>query len=153
MVLRKCVTGGAAALAAASLPFVTDIPRAGANSFYQEEQAFQLEYVAPDGDDVLCSVSGRTSLIGPEGDFFARSENSVFTTEVEDCRASLLIEVSYVDTAGVRRTTSAQGTGTELVQDSFDVGSDYQATHTITLLDCRPSAGTVCSVSFSTRPK
>jgi hypothetical protein len=153
MGVAKRLAGGAAALTAASLPFATNVPGAGANSFYEEEQGFQVDYVDPNGDSVHCTVSGRTSLIGPEGDFFARSENVVFATETGDCRASLLIEATYVDTAGIRRTTSAQGTGLSLVLDSFDVASNYQATHTIDLLDCQPSAGRACTFTFTTRPK
>jgi hypothetical protein len=37
--------------------------------------------------------------------------------------------------------------------DNFDIASGYTATHTVTLLDCDPSAESECSATFTTQPK
>jgi hypothetical protein len=154
MAFKWRLAGGAAALTVASLPFATDIPGAGADSFYEDRDGAQLHYQGPNGETVHCSVTGHSALMAADGDYQARSESGAFAnTPGEDCRASFLLEVTYIDTAGSRRTTYTEGTGTTVAQWSFDIRSGYEATHTITLLECRPSATSACSATFSTQPK
>jgi hypothetical protein len=155
MRFKQAVAGGVATLAAASVPVAMDVPSAaGANSFYEDRNAAQLEYTNADGQRVHCSVTGHSALMGDEGDFQGRSETATFDGNFGDgCRASLFVEVTYVDTSGIHRFNNTEGTGTTVATWNFDIQSDYEATHTVHLLDCEPSATSECSATFTTRPK
>jgi hypothetical protein len=145
MSLRMKVTAGTTALV---LPLLIGGGAAGAS-----DASGQITYTDDSGQRITCDYYGSGGIVGNTNQGSAYTENSINQQTTPGCEAEMAITATYTDTDGKRRRHSASSVGGRtLWLHSFDVASDYVATHDIWWLSCQnPDPGDACSVRFTTK--
>lgn len=145
MSMRMKVTAGVTALA---LPVLLHGGTAGASGVRG-----QITYTDDGGQRITCDYAGGSGIVGDTNQGSAYTENSINQATTPGCEAEMAITATYIDTDGKRRRHSASSFGGQsLFLNSFDVESDYVATHDIWWLSCQnPDPGDACSVRFTTK--
>jgi hypothetical protein len=145
MSLRMKMTAGATAMA---LPLLLGGGTAGASAVRG-----QITYTNDSGQRITCDYAGSSGIVGDTQQADAYTENGINQATTPGCEAEMVITVTYIDTDGRRRRQSASSVeGRSLFLHSFDVASDYVATHDIFWLECQnPDPGDACSVRFTTK--
>ena len=147
MGLRKTVFGGMAALATGALPFVGDLPAAGADDFFLDVKTFDYTFDDLSGQPKTCTASGGSGLTRRTGESTFTADS--FTTILGDgCTGVTTLSISYRDASGTLRHAIASGDN-EVALTLDGVGSSWVARHGITFDDCAED----CFVAFTTSPK
>jgi len=148
MAVGRRATKLCAAAAPAALPLVLGQGAASAGS-----HSGQLSYTDGSGDGITCDYYGESGIVGGTTQGPAYIENSIEQQTAPGCEAEMVLTVTYIDTGGQRRRASASSLdGRSLFLHSFDVASEYVATHDLYYLACQnPDPGSSCSVHFTTK--
>ncbi len=117
-------------------------------AFAEGEQALTFEH---DGQQVTCRLYGQSDVVEGDGSASSRTNGDVDPR----CAGLLAVEVTYVDTGGVRRTSrSSTASGSDVGQAVQGVQDSFSATHTVRFTACEdPSDPSACELSFTTSPK
>ncbi len=147
MGLRRALAGGVAALATGALPFVGDVPPAGADDFLLDLKTFDYTFDDLDGQPRTCTASGSSGLTRRTGEstFTADSFTGILG---EGCTGFTTLFVSYRDAQGTVRHLVASGDN-EVAVTLDGIRDGWVASHGITFDDCAED----CFVPFTTQPK
>jgi hypothetical protein len=144
---RRTVVGGVAALATGVLPFIGDVPAAGADDFFLDVKTFDYTFDDLNGQPKTCTASGSSGLTRRTGQstFTADSLTSILG---EGCTGFTTLSISYTDAGGTVRHAVASGDN-EVALTLDGVRHSWVARHGITFDDCAHD----CFVTFTTQPK
>jgi hypothetical protein len=147
MGLGRTVAGGVAALATGALPFIGDVPAAGADDFFLDVKTFDYTFDDLNGQAKTCTASGGSGLTRRTGEstFTADSFTSILG---EGCTGFTTLSISYTDASGTVRHAIASGDN-EVALTLDGVRDSWVARHGITFDDCAED----CFVTFTTQPK
>ncbi|MDQ3146944.1 MAG: hypothetical protein M3R01_08445 [Actinomycetota bacterium] len=136
------VTG---ALVAGALPFLLGQGTAAAAT---DDGQAQITFTVS-GQPVTCRLFGFSNRLEDDG-----SAGSSTNGNVEPrCAAHLFVDVRYIDTSGVTRSSGSKTfTGTDVEHAVDGVGRSFRATHTARFLNCEDGQS-LCQLSFTTTPK
>jgi hypothetical protein len=141
---RRRVIG---ALSAGAVPLLLGQGVAAA-AFAEGEQSLTFTY---QGQEVICRLFGQSDVL--DGD--ASAASSTNADQDPRCAGRLTVQVTYVDEAGVRRTSgSTTATGSDVSHAVQGVHDSFSATHAVRFLNCDdPTDPSACELSFATTPK
>jgi hypothetical protein len=133
-------------LVAGALPFVAGQGVAAA-AFAEGEQSLTFTH---QGSEVTCRLFGQSDVLDGDGS----AASSTNGDSDPQCAGRLSVSVTYVDDAGVQRTSGATtASGTDVAHTVQGVRDSFVATHRVVFTNCDSAQEPSCELSFTTTPK
>jgi hypothetical protein len=133
-------------LAAGALPLLAG--QGVAAAAYAEDEGSLTFTVGT--EEVVCRLFGSSEVLAGEGS----AHSSTNGDQDPRCAGQLVVSMTYVDDAGVRRTaTATTASGADVAHAVQGVRDSFVATHTVRFTSCDSPDASACELSFTTTPK
>ena len=151
--MRKTMVRGAVASAVAAVPLFATAGPASAFEFHSKDVVLEHTFTDFAGDEVTCSVDYFSALFREDAStpYAADTSTQVLAfgpDEAEACRATVGVDTTYPDPAGVQR--HARAFGNDFAELQIDeVQGNFTTTHLVFFLNCSAN----CQATHTTSPK